>query len=116
MKADTESVNKSDKTFPEPSWDDLEKAHEEFKNLEPRAPVYEISTKYIREYWNDAYEISNAIGILLLIWNSAFYRFGRLNYCLIQCAINLHREKLEELRKRDISELREDMKDEVSQI
>jgi hypothetical protein len=70
------------------TWDKLRKAHEIYLKEEPRDAVYRVSTKLINENWNRNKDISNALGVLLLIWNSAFYRYGSLDYELIENSIS----------------------------
>lgn len=84
------------------TWDVLERAHAIYLEEEPRDAMYRISTKLIKDYWDDIYEVSNALGFLLLTWNSAFYRYGLLNYGLIQDSLVRNKDKLEELRNRSI--------------
>jgi hypothetical protein len=116
MPVDTEFMNKGETILPKLSWDVLDEAHTEFLKLEPRDAVYKISTRLIRESWNDDSEVSNALGVLLLTWNAAFCRYSILNYPSIEDVINRHRKELNELRELDISELKEDMKVVVKSI
>jgi len=116
MPVDTELMNKGETTLPKLNWDILDRAHTKFLNLERRDAVYKISTRLIRESWNDDREVSDALGVLLLTWNAAFYRYSILNYPSIEYVIKRHREELNKFRELDISELQEDMKDVVKSI
>jgi len=116
MPVDTEFMNKGETTLPKLNWDILDEAHTKFLNLEPRDVVYEISTELISESWNDDRKVSNALEILLLIWNAAFYRYSTLNYLSIKDVIDRHRKELNELRDLDIAELKDDKKDIVESI
>jgi len=116
MPVDTEFMNKGETAPPKLSWDVLDEAHTKFLNSEPRDVVYKISTRLIRESWNDDREVSDALGVLLLTWNAAFYRYSILNYSSIEGVINRNREELNKFRELDISELQEDMKDVVKSI
>ena len=84
------------------TWDKLRKAHEIYLKEEPRDAVYRVSTKLINENWNRNKDISNALGVLLLIWNSAFYRYGSLDYELIENSISKTKVYLDTFRRRDI--------------
>ena len=65
--------------------------------------MYRISTRLIDQYWEDDYEVSNALGVLLLTWNSAFYRFGYFKYDEIEGSIRKHRVTLNLLRERELT-------------
>lgn len=53
----------------------IEKSNE-FEPLEPRGYIYRISRELIESKWNNDQEVTEAICLLLHIWNNAFYRFG----------------------------------------
>lgn len=91
--------------LPKITWDILEESHELYLQEEPRDAIYRVSTRLIENNWIHDYEVSNALGVLLLIWNSAFYRYGTLDYPKIENSITSHKKELSRLRKRHISSL-----------
>src|SRR6266849_3241798 len=47
-----------------------------FEEWEPRDSMYRVSTFLVREWWGDPARLVDALSVLLLIWNGAFYRYG----------------------------------------
>lgn len=97
--------------YPHLTWGVLEKVHSKYLIEEPRDAMYKVSLKLVEENWNNLTELSNSTGVLLLTWNSAFYRYGALNYELVQKSLVKHKEKLDEFRKRSILSLEENEKE-----
>ena len=89
------------------SWELIDRAHETFLQAEPRDLMYKVSTRLIEDYWGNDEEISDALGVLLLTWNSAFYRFGRLNLDSIQDTLSKNKSILTEFRSKDITTYQE---------
>ena len=98
------------------TWDKLIDAHKRFIKEEPRDAMYKVSTKLINENWNNDSEISTALGILLLTWNSAFYRYGSLDYDLIQKAVSKNKRDLNMFRKRNILSCEQTDRDKIKLI
>ena len=107
------SQNNNEWTSQPLSWDILERAHSIYLEEEPRDAMYRISTKLIDNYWDSDFEVSNALGVLLLTWNSAFYRYGSLVYDQIEQSIKQNRAKLYGYRKREIFSLSESEYDDI---
>src|SRR5436190_1928104 len=42
--------------------------------------MYRVASKLIEQTWGDLPEIADALGVLLLTWNQAFYRYGDLHF------------------------------------
>jgi hypothetical protein len=45
-----------------------------FEAKEPRDSMYRVSTFLIGEWWGDPARLVDALSVLLLVWNSSFYR------------------------------------------
>ena len=78
--------------------------------------MYRVSMRLIEQNWKNDAEISEALGVLLLTWNSAFYRYGTLNFDLIQEAISKYKSRLYKLRQRSIVTYCEDERGEIEEI
>jgi len=85
------------------NWKLIKEAHKEFLDAEPRDAMYKVSTHLIEEYWGNDEEMSNALGVLLLTGNSAFYRYGKINFDAIQDTISKNKDAINRLRSRDIT-------------
>lgn len=64
--------------------------------------MYRISSKLVKENWDNVRDLSDSMGVLLSTWNSAFYRARKLNYSQIESAVNRNKRKLNECRIRNI--------------
>ena len=91
-------------------------AHKKYLEEEPRDAMYRVSTRLIENYWGKDEEISDALGVLPLTWNSAFYRYGNLNFDLIQDALSKNMKKLDKFRLRSITTCNENEKDEIAEL
>ena len=98
------------------TWELLGEGHKKYLEEEPRDAMYRVSMRLIEQNWGKDEEISEALGVLLLTWNSAFYRYGILNFDLIQEAISKNKKRLFKLRQRSILTCKEDDKREIEEI
>jgi len=73
-----------------------------FREREPRDAMYRIASFLVSHFWGDAREMANALGVLLLTWNQAFYRFGPFDYAALEECIARNQEVLDSFRSRDI--------------
>ena len=98
------------------TWNALGKYHKIYLKEEPRDAIYEISTNMINVNWGKYKEISNALGVLLLIWNSAFYRYGSLDYNLIEESVIKNSQDLNVFRSRNLLSFQEKDRAKVESI
>lgn len=77
---------------------------------EPRDFIYRVATRLISQSWKegDLTKISEGLGVLLLTWNSAFYRYGMLDILQLEKCIEKWYRELGEYRLRDIRSLTSD--------
>ncbi len=66
---------------------ELRRGCEAFEKREGRDSMYRVATFLLREWWGDYPRMTDALSVLLLTWNWAFYRYGlfdqrRLEECL----------------------------------
>jgi hypothetical protein len=104
------------KEIPVLTWELLGEGHKKYLEEEPRDAMYKVSMRLIEQNWEKDEEISEALGVLLLTWNSAFYRYGNLNFDLIQEAISKNKNRLYKLRQRSILTYSEDEMGEIEEI
>jgi len=88
---------------------DLELGCRRFEDLEPRDSMYRVSTFLVREWWNEPARLVEALSVLLLVWNSNFYRFGGggFNEQMLENCLRTNQESINTFRDRDISSLNE---------
>lgn len=62
------------------SLDELVTGCEAFEKRERRDAMYRVTTGLIQQSWRDGGKVADALGVLLLTWNQAFYRYGVLDF------------------------------------
>jgi hypothetical protein len=88
-----------------PTAEEFIKGCEEYKKHEKRDAMYKIATYLICSYWGNPSDMADGLGVLLLTWNQAFYRYGIFDFDKLEACIVRNFRKLEILRWRDISTL-----------
>ncbi len=69
--------------------------------------MYKVATKLIKENWGNFTDMTDGLGVLLLTWNQAFYRYGFFNFDDLEQCLVKHFDKLTILRNREITTLSE---------
>ncbi len=77
--------------------------NKKFEELEPRGYIYKTSRNLIESKWDNDWEITEAISILLHIWNGAFYRYGFFKIDKLKEWITKNKEVLNELKNKKIT-------------
>ena len=77
----------------------------EFQKHEKRDAMYKVATFLIKYFWGNAHEMADALGVLLLTWNQAFYRYGQFDFDKLELFIDNNFLTINTLRERDISSL-----------
>jgi hypothetical protein len=69
--------------------------------------MYRVATHLIQQLWNKPLDINiaDALGVLLLTWNRAFYRYGQFNFFRLEKLLRKNKSRLNEYRKRNIKSL-----------
>ena len=80
---------------------------EEFEKHEKRDAMYKVATFIISHYWGRPFDMANGLGVLLLTWNQAFYRYGPFDFDELERCININLKKLKNFRNRHITSLLE---------
>ncbi len=73
-----------------------------FKKKERRDAMYKVATFLVEHHWGKACEVAEGLGVLLLVWNAAFYRHGPFDFDALEKCIEKNQLLLNEFRKRDI--------------
>jgi hypothetical protein len=81
----------------------LERGCRRFEAEEPRDSMYRIARFFIEEWWTDEAKLVDALSVVLLTWNSAFYRYGAFDSGALEACIRENRPVIEGFRKRSIS-------------
>jgi hypothetical protein len=76
-----------------------------FRAHEKRDAIYKVSTFLVDYFWGDPSQMADALGVLLLVWNNAFYRYGLFDYGALEKVLRANMDGLNKFRKRDIESL-----------
>jgi hypothetical protein len=82
--------------------DELRRATIEFENREGRDSMYRVATFLLHEWWGRFPEMADALTVLLLTWNQAYYRYGRFDAKKLEAALEQNWEAIEAFRHRAI--------------
>lgn len=98
-----------------PSRDEFLKGCEAFERHEKRDAMYKVATFLLSHFWGKPSDMADGLGVLLLTWNQAFYRYGVFDFDRLEKCINHHFKKVETFRNKHIFALsssdEEDIKD-----
>jgi hypothetical protein len=81
---------------------ELKAGLETFQSHEARDPMYKTATFLVKHFWGNSREMADALGVLLLTWNQAFYRYGLLDFSALEDCITRNQNELDSFRDRDI--------------
>ncbi len=81
-----------------------------FVENEKRDAMYKVATYLVSQFWGRTRDITDGLGVLLLTWNQAFYRYGSFDFGSLENCLNENMTALSQFRERDIFSL--DDKDE----
>lgn len=80
----------------------------EFKKHEKRDLMYKVATFLLKHFWGKPKDMADGLGVLLLTWNQAFYRYGELDYDDLENFLKRNMSIIESFKERDISSLSDD--------
>lgn len=81
------------------------KGYNEFEKHEKRDAMYEVATFLVSHFWGKPADMADGLGVLLLTWNQAFYRYGVFDFDKLEKCITDNRQKIDSFRNRDICSL-----------
>ena len=67
--------------------------------------MYRIATFLVEHFWGQPRDMADGMGVLLLTWNQAFYRYGSFDFALLEDALRANMAVIERLRHRNIQSL-----------
>lgn len=73
-----------------------------FQTHEKRDAMYRTATFLVEHFWGKPLEMSDGLGVLLLTWNQAFYRYGLFDFDALEKCIVQNQPALDSYRNRDI--------------
>ena len=90
----------------------------EFKKHEKRDSMYKVATFLLSEYREDSDKINLAdgLGVLLLTWNQAFYRYGLFNFEKLEKCLSNNSQRIKKFRKREIFNLSENDEKDIKNL
>lgn len=74
-----------------------------FREREPREAMYRVATFLVTQFWREPSDLADGIGVLLLTWNQALYRYGAPDLKRFEDFLSVNSRVLGQLRSRDIS-------------
>lgn len=83
----------------------LERARKIFKRREDRGPMYRVARVLLRKWWGQFGNMADALSVLLLTWNNAFYRYGGFDRRRLQKWLRTNWGKVQRYRRRKIGSL-----------
>lgn len=81
---------------------EVEKSSNAYHSHEKRDAMYKVATFLVGYYWGKPQEMADALGVLLLTWNNAFYRYGGFNFLELEKTLSKRMSDLETFKERDI--------------
>jgi hypothetical protein len=73
-----------------------------FVENESRDAMYKVATYLVSQFWGKPRDITDGLGVLLLTWNQALYRYGSFDFDLLERSLNEKMETLGQFREREI--------------
>lgn len=88
--------------------EDILRGSAEFDRREGRDSMYRVAEFLLEQWWSEFSKMSDALTVLLLTWNWAFYRYGLFDQSALDACLEEHWDAIEQFHERDIATLTED--------
>jgi hypothetical protein len=88
----------------------------EYERREKRDSMYKVATFLVSHFWSDPDDMADGLGVLLLTWNQAFYRYGTFDFDRLERCIGSNLSTIETFRQREIPSLSEGDEDQILQL
>jgi hypothetical protein len=82
--------------------EELKKGCLAFQQRERRDAMYKTAAFLVNHFWGKPTEVAEGLGVLLCVWNHAFYRLGSFDYDLLEQCIARNQAVLDAFRHRNI--------------
>jgi hypothetical protein len=83
---------------------ELRNGCEAFWDYERRDAMYRVATKLVKADWPNPAEVADGLGVVLLTWNNAAYRYGSFDFADLERFIRRNRDDLASFRSREIAQ------------
>jgi hypothetical protein len=80
----------------------FKKGYLAFQKREQRDSMYRTATFLVEHFWSKPAEMADSLGVLLLTWNQAFYRFGVFDFNKLEECISKSLPLLDRYRRASI--------------
>ena len=81
----------------------LENGCAAFWRNEPRDAMYVIATRLVKEDWVKPSAVAEGLGVVLLTWNQAAYRYGSFDFHALEDLLKRNQAALDSYRRRKIA-------------
>ena len=81
---------------------ELKRGCDAFERNESRDAMYRVAARLVDDLWPAMDEVTDGLGVLMLTWNQAFYRYGSFSFDALEEALKEHKATLEQYRARDV--------------
>jgi hypothetical protein len=82
--------------------DELERGCAAFRTREARDAMYGVACKLVDECWNSPADVADGLGVVLLTWNQAAYRYGSFDFDSLEQFFVRNKSLLKAFRDRQI--------------
>lgn len=76
-----------------------------FEEREGRNSMYRVATFLLKEWWGQYGHMTDALTVLLLTWNGAFYRYGMFDQDTLEACLKAHWPTIDGFRPRSIASM-----------
>ena len=80
----------------------VRKGSRAFRSHEKRDAVYKVSTFLVDHFWGKPQKMADGLGVLLLVWNNALYRYGLFDFSALEETLRKNMLSLKAFRNRNI--------------
>jgi hypothetical protein len=94
-----------EKAMPRITPERLEQGQRSFEKHEGRESMYRVAMVLLPQCWGRYADMTDALSVLLLTWNNAFYRFGLFDAAALEAVLKKHWATIDEFHGRDIMSL-----------
>jgi len=84
---------------------EFERGYRALQAREVGDAMYKTATFLVQHFWGQPSDMADGMGVLLLTWNQACYRYGSFDFALLEEALRANMAVIEELRPRNIGSL-----------
>lgn len=84
------------------SQDDFRNGYLAYQEKEKRDALYKVATFLVEHFWGKTDDMADSLGVLLLTWNQAFYRYGPFNFDNLEKCLFENLDLFNSFRTRDI--------------